>query len=523
VQAAPAQAHAGPRGSSVPARLRIIGWILLTTAVGLTAVVVTVRSSLLAQVARDANADVVQETQEVREFAPIARDPDTAQPFTSTARLLSVYLSRQSPSANEQLVGYLPQGESFLAYSRRADADLRASYDLATDGSAVLRRLLDSGAQSGVTTTPAGEMRWGRVDLSTGGADQGGSLVVAQFTAAPKAAVDATVRLVALVALGGLALTAAIAWVVAGVILAPVRTVRRAAAEISERDLTRRIPVRGRDDIAALATTFNGMLDRLEDAFRTQRQFVDDASHELRTPITIIRGHVELLSGAPAERAATAALVMTELDRMNRIVSDLLVLAKADRPDFVRPAPVDVATLTLEIDAKLASLGDRSWRLERVADGTALLDEQRVTQAVLQLAQNAVQHTVAGQEIRLGSDFRGDGVAFWITDTGPGVQPGEAETIFERFAHGSVTPTAGNRSGAGLGLSIVRAIADGHGGSAYVRSRPGEGATFGIELPVTKGGRRDAELLDDDESDPDRDPDPAGPTTAPVPAAGVER
>ncbi|HEX8496041.1 MAG TPA: ATP-binding protein [Actinomycetales bacterium] len=490
-----------PRGSSVSARLRIIGWIVLTTTIGLVAVVVTVRSALLAEVARDANADVVQESQEVREFARLGRDPETARPFASTERLLDVYLSRQYPGPGEELVGYLPgTSPQLLTVSRGADADDVGPYDLTDEGRPIVLDLLAGGETSGIAATPVGEMRWGRVDVMAGPAgDAGGALVIAQFTERARQSVDTVTRTVAFVALGGLLLTAAIAWLVAGAILAPVRTVRKAAAEISERDLSRRIPVQGRDDIAALATTFNGMLDRLEDAFRTQRQFVDDASHELRTPITIIRGHLELLGDDPGERAAAAELVTSELDRMNRIVSDLLMLAKADRPDFVQLAPVDVADLTLEIDAKVSALGDRRWTLDRVADGTALLDSQRVIQAVLQLAQNAVQHTTEGAAIRIGSDFRDDRVAFWVTDTGPGVLPGEAETIFERFAHGSVTPAAGSRSGAGLGLAIVRAIADGHHGSAYVVSRPGEGATFGLELPVTAGGLRGA--------DPDDEPD----------------
>ena len=108
------------------------------------------------------------------------------------------------------------------------------------------------------------------------------------------------------------------------------------ARSISETDLTRRIPVSGRDEIAELARTFNAMLDRLEAAFATQRAFVSDASHELRTPITIVRGHLELLGDDPQERRETIALVTDELDRMSRFVDDLLLLAKAERDDFLR-------------------------------------------------------------------------------------------------------------------------------------------------------------------------------------------
>ena len=161
----------------------------------------------------------------------------------------------------------------------------------------------------------------------------------------------------------------------------------------------------GRDEIGALAETFNEMLDRIESAYTTQRQFVDDAGHELRTPITVVRGHLELLPDDPEERAKTLALVDSELVRMGRIVSDLLMLAKAEQPDFVVGRSVDVAALVLDIESKVQALGDRRWLLMEVAEGHAVLDPERVTQAILQLASNAVAHTEDGSTIRLGSRY----------------------------------------------------------------------------------------------------------------------
>jgi signal transduction histidine kinase len=287
-----------------------------------------------------------------------------------------------------------------------------------------------------------------------------------------------------LLAISGVALlmTTGIGWVVAGRILKPVRLVRTAAAQLTEQDLTRRIPVRGHDDIAALAETFNAMLDRLERAFAAQREFVDDAGHELRTPITIVRGHLELMGDDPAEREETVRLVTDELDRMSRIVEDLLLLAKAERPDFVTPEPVQLAELTADVFVKARTLGDRHWELAEVADGEAQLDPQRITQAMVQLAQNAVQHTAPGQSIRIGSRVTGVSIELYVADSGPGVQPQDAEVIFERFRRG--TSRRGTRgSGAGLGLSIVRAIAEGHrGGRVGLRQTPGGGATFVIVL-----------------------------------------
>jgi signal transduction histidine kinase len=469
------------RGSALPARWKITAWIMLTTLLLLVVVLVTARNLLLRDVDVRANGDVAQEAEEFRTFASEGVDPTTTQPFVSVERLLEVYLARQSAGTGEVMFGVV--GDSVLT---------QPGVDVPTvlaPGSPILTTVVQSAEPAGVLDTDNGEMRWGHVviDDATGRA---GTFVVTAFTGANRDLVDRTMRTMAVVGAVGLLLTTGIAYLVAGRILAPVRTVRTVAAEIGETDLTARVPVHGRDDISDLAETFNAMLDRLEQAYVTQRQFVDDAGHELRTPITIVRGHLELMSEDPEERRRTLALVDSELARMGRIVSDLLMLAKAEQPDFVVPAPVDAAQLVLDIESKVQTLGDRQWLLMQVAEGSCVLDAQRVTQAMVQLAANAVGHTQDGSRIRLGSTFHDDGdarrLSLWIADDGPGVRPEDAPVIFDRFQRGSpadrTSPAA--RSGAGLGLAIVRAIADAHGGSAWVRSVHGEGATFGLDLPA---------------------------------------
>jgi signal transduction histidine kinase len=227
------------------------------------------------------------------------------------------------------------------------------------------------------------------------------------------------------------------------------------------------------------------MLDRLEQAFNAQRAFINDASHELRTPITIVRGHLELLGDDPQERRETIALVTDELDRMTRFVEDLLLLAKAAREDFLRREPVDLAQLSAELGAKARALAPRRWSVDEHAGGELLADRQRLTQAIMGLAQNAVQHTTEGDAIALGTARDGHEVRLWVRDTGPGVAPQDRERIFERFARAS---NAARRSdGAGLGLAIVRAIAEAHGGRVELDSTPGEGATFTVVVPDTRG------------------------------------
>jgi signal transduction histidine kinase len=292
--------------------------------------------------------------------------------------------------------------------------------------------------------------------------------------------INDAVQVAALVSLGLFAAAAVIGWAVAGRVLAPLRLLRDTARSITETDLSRRIPVRGRDEVAQLAVTFNDMVDRLQAGFTTQRRFTDDAGHELRTPITIIRGHLELLEDDPEERRQTIALVLDELGRMSRIVDDLILLAKAERPDFLELHPVDVEVLTGEVFSKVSALAPRDWRLARTGHGTVVADRHRLTQAVVQLAANAVRHTGEDELIELGSKVDQTEVRFWVRDEGPGIPVEEQERIFRRFARGGRRRT----EGAGLGLAIVRAIAEAHRGRTELESAPGAGATFTIVVPL---------------------------------------
>jgi two-component system OmpR family sensor kinase len=230
------------------------------------------------------------------------------------------------------------------------------------------------------------------------------------------------------------------------------------------------------------------MLDRLEVAFASQRAFVSDAGHELRTPITIIRGHLELLGDDPQERRETIELVSDELDRMTRFVEDLLTLAKAERSDFLRLEDVDLDILTEELMAKASALAPRDWQLEGVGAGTLRADRQRLTQALMSLAHNAVQHTAEGTRIGLGSELSDGRARLWVSDDGPGIAPADQERIFDRFARAA----AHRPDGTGLGLAIVRAIAEAHGGRVALRSAPGRGSTFTLDLPTEPPEELDA-------------------------------
>ncbi|MFE7130681.1 ATP-binding protein [Streptomyces sp. NPDC057638] len=463
----------------VSARIRILLWLLLVMAVALGAVATVTRSVLLREMDHRIQGHLVQEAEEFTSFVEKGVDPDTGGSITDPGRLLKLFLERQYPDSDEELMGLLGvRGET--PYVKEQSRELRMSHPLVDDDRA-LTEIFRSTKATGTVNRHVDPVRWAKVEIVSSPPYPDASFVVAVHPEAEQAKVKDVFTM--LLAISGIALlmTTGIGWAVAGRILMPVRLIRTTAAELNEQDLTRRIPVQGRDDIAALAETFNGMLDRLERAFAAQREFVDDAGHELRTPITIVRGHLELMGDDPAEREETIRIVLEELERMSRIVEDLLLLAKAERPDFVSRAPAQLGELTADVFVKARALGERDWRLAGAADAEVLVDSQRITQAMVQLAQNAVQHTVPGQRISIGSRESEGLVELYVADQGPGVQPKDAEVIFERFRRGTARRGA-RATGAGLGLAIVKAIAEGHGGRVELRPTEGGGATFVLVL-----------------------------------------
>jgi two-component system OmpR family sensor kinase len=468
---------AGPRWkrrAPVSARARIVGWMVLLVGLALAVSVGLSWRVLLARVDERANAELVHESRKLRTFASSATD-HRGNPYRKVDALLERYLQETLPEAEEEAYFSVVAGRP----THRSLGTAPARLD--TDPAFVARVAAATEPTYGWADSSTGAVRYAVLPVRVAGDPRPGALVVLEFRDLQRREVTDAVRVLTLVGFGALAVAGLVSWLLAGRVLAPIRLVRQTAERIGESDLTRRIAVSGDDDVAQLARTFNNMLDRLEAAFAAQRRFLDDAGHELRTPITVIRGHLELMGDDPADRRETTVLVTDELDRMSRIVDDLTVLAKATQPDFLTLAPVDVADLTVEVVAKARVLGPRLWTVAEVAETTVLADGQRLTQALLQLAANAVQHTTQGDRIAVGSTASGGLVRLWVTDTGPGVAPDDQERIFERFARGSEERRS---EGAGLGLTIVRTIAEAHGGVVRVDSAPGRGATFILELPA---------------------------------------
>jgi signal transduction histidine kinase len=455
-------------------RGRILFWYVAVLAAAITAAVLVERQVLIAGIDTRIHEALVQEADELRRLTR-GRDPTTGEPFGNDVdRIFEVFLRRNIPTRNETYVTFL-RGVPF----ERSIGD--PAYRLDLDERLVERWATLTRTDRGQVSTPAGRVEFLAVPVELDGSTRG-VFVAAIFRDRELSDITPAIWGAVGVGLATLFVGSLLAWWVAEGVLRPVRVVTDTAAAISTSELTRRIEVQGRDEISRLAATFNEMLDRLEEAFRIQRQFVDDAGHELRTPITIIRGHLEVSEDDPEERLKTNALVIDELDRMNRIVNDLLLLAKARQPDFLDLATVDLSSLTEDLHAKATALGPRAWEIDEIGRGMVVADRQRLTQAVMQLAQNATEHTAPGSEIALGSAVAGGHASLWVRDSGTGIPGEDQERIFQRFARTG----NGRRSsaGAGLGLAIVRAIAEAHHGTVEVDSHAGVGATFTVVIPV---------------------------------------
>jgi signal transduction histidine kinase len=218
----------------------------------------------------------------------------------------------------------------------------------------------------------------------------------------------------------------------------------------------------------------------------TQRQFLQDAAHELRTPITIALGHAELLAGTKLDipqQAEDIQVVIGELSRLRRIAERLLVIAAASDPEFLRPEPVALDLLAMELIRRWRPTAVRRWRAGTLDRVTVEADRERIGLALDALLENAVRHTREGDVIQLSviRGWPGMPARIVVADTGDGIPPERLAVIFDRFR----TSHDGGGSGTGLGLALVRAVARAHGGDVTARSKPSGGSEFEITLPET--------------------------------------
>ncbi|RKT36483.1 signal transduction histidine kinase [Microbacterium sp. AG1240] len=355
-----------------------------------------------------------------------------------------------------------------------ATASPASGLDLAADA-AFMEQVI--GAPEGLGTAVGDDGMYRYVVVSVGDAE----IVNAVSLSARMELVHIGVGTYAIAAAGVLFAIGVVGWFVTGRLLLPIRRLRETADSITISDLGARITTDGTDEISDLGRTMNSMLDRLEGSVDVQRQLLDDVRHELKTPITIVRGHLEMMDASdPADVANAREIGISELDRMTRLVDDIDLLAAVEGGGFSMGV-VDVDALTARVGELVAVIPGHPWSVEQRGRGRVEGDYDRLLQAWLQLADNASKYTPGGSPVEIGSSVDDRGALLWVRDHGPGIPPAARHRIFRRFDRALGKRTVG---GSGLGLAIVDAIAKGHDGHCAVTETPGGGATFTIHLPL---------------------------------------
>jgi two-component system, OmpR family, sensor kinase len=335
-----------------------------------------------------------------------------------------------------------------------------------------------------ISTDETGKLRVLSEPVVVGGTRIGTFRVADPLTSVDQALASLRNRFIA-VGLGALLLSVIIAIWLANLISRPLRRMAAVASAVDSGDLSHRIDYRGDDEVGVLAESFNHMLDRIEEGFRLQRDFVSDASHELRSPLTVLRGRIEQLADHAGDREAIAAEadeLMREVRRMERLTDDMLTLAKAERGGLVQLRRVPLDDFVEDLRRDLPLLGPRHYSVESTIHGDLEADPDRLAQVLRNLVTNAVRHTSPDGHIDISIGAENGAAVFSVSDDGTGIEPDQLGRIFDRF-HRTDEGRSRAEGGSGLGLAIARAIVEAHGGSIDAESPPGNGATVRFSIP----------------------------------------
>ena len=296
-----------------------------------------------------------------------------------------------------------------------------------------------------------------------------------------------TLRDYSLLALGAIfVISLVVGWFVAGRLLRPVEEITRTANRLSASDLSQRINASGpKDELRTLADTIDGMLDRLDEAFRTERALVEDVSHELRNPVAVVQANVEAVladeSATPQERAPALAVISRATSRMSRLLEDLLATARRRSGSFA-DQPVDLESFCRDVvdEHRLLAQERPLQVLTRLSPGPVVYaDPESLARALANLLSNAIRLAPRDSELTIASGSSAGWAWVAVRDQGPGIAEEEQQRVFDRFRRAQ----NGGRRGTGLGLAIARQIVESHEGKLTVFSTLGEGSTFVIWLP----------------------------------------
>lgn len=454
------------------ARSSILGWILVPLLLALVATYLLAGALLRDSLAADIDAELTQEAQELQVLAERATDPESGQAYTSAKDVLELFIRRSVPDKSETLFvlvnGVVTERSSAPDVPRLdQDAELVANVKLITEPLISSYQFEDEAVRY--------------IVIPVSGLGDQGHLVAAMFTEDKLEQVNRTLAQLAVLMLLAFGAAIAAGWFVAGRILMPIRQLGDLTRRITDGTTVERLTgFDERNEIGAIASDFNSMLDRTASAFAAQRRFVEDAGHELKTPLTIVRGHLDLIKSSPTETNTSMPIIQDEVQRMTRIVQDLQLLTKSNESSFIRTERTDPSEVIDEVFVKSTPLATRNWQIQVESLPEMELDRQRFVQALLQLVDNAIKHTTEKDSILIGLRSANGQTEFFVADSGPGIPEQDRQRVKERFVRGGWT--AQDTEGSGLGLAIVDAIARGHKGSLFIGSSNLGGAEVGIRL-----------------------------------------
>ncbi|WP_171013024.1 HAMP domain-containing sensor histidine kinase [Microbacterium sp. 2FI] len=462
-------------------RTRLIAVITIVAGLGMLAVGFVVYLEERGRILRQVD-DLLAANLESASYLVTQGDDETGT-WESSAQALAAVVQRASPDDNTGTVGII-DGEAALVPGIPLDVDLLTAPDFVAravaetdDGEPVIGTYAENGVVWRYLATP---ITIEPPDATTA------IFAIAYDIEAELAEIDVAARVWAIASAATLIVIAGAAALVTTRLLRPLRQMRETAERVTAQSVSERLPIQGRDDVSQLAVTMNDMLDRLDEALDSQRRLLSDVGHELKTPITIIRGYLEVVDPDDAgDVRETRDLAVDELERMGQLVQDLASAAALHGPSPIRRVPVDTADLVPQIVRKAQGIDGATVETGEVAEVVTALDPARVTQAMLQLAQNAVTH--GGGHLVIAARVSGEELQLSVRDFGPGVPDDAKARVFDRFQRGA---DAEGRAGSGLGLNIVQLIARAHGGTVRVTDAVGGGALFTMSLPLARSGIR---------------------------------
>jgi two-component system OmpR family sensor kinase len=471
--------------------LWVAGVMLISAAVVFAVVYINTGSQIRGQIDRDLAGDTTQLAQALR---PLAGKSPTAvataanryvrgQPYSAASTLLFVVVPGAATVSNHPEVFGAAGTESGETPSEQQRENETGRKLLTPNFGYSVRRVPDVGPMRLLER----KLMVGSVQVLAGAGEPLTLVERAQHGVA---------RAFVLAGLLVLVLALVASYLAGSRVTAPLRRMAAVATRVDAGELEPRMdpPSGSGKEVQVLAESFNHMLDRLAEAFHGQREFVADASHELRTPLTVIRGQLEVLAAQrdpPAsEVQRVERLVQAEITRISRLVDDLLLLAQAEQTDFLQTESINLQSFVAELWDGVSLTAERRYELGPVPEGSLDADPDRVAQALRNLARNAIEHTAPDTGlVRLEVErLAPDRIRFAVQDDGPGIPESERERIFERF-HRTDPARTRSAGGAGLGLAIVRAIAEAHGGQVRARDAPnGRGARVELVLAGFRPG-----------------------------------